>query len=489
MKKILILLLPFVILIGCNKLSQDKESSKNSSETRTENSNIDSRTFSSEKLTENRKYRRAVEAGIWGMPIVATYTIRKGYLDLGAKYNDIIYISKVADWQFQTTTPNASTHYIYSAYTTKKDGPIVVEVPASIGAGIYGQLCDMWDVPLAIVGSGGNDKGNGGKYLILPPNYTEKIPNGYFPVKSETFGGFWLMRTIPKSNSFSDQQIAIDLIKKIRVYPLLSKKNKEQRYIDISGKLWNGIPEMDESFYKILAEMVNEEPVLSRDLAMMNMLKTLGIEKDKTYRADLISNDVLNSAILEAKAYFQDQVDQQLIPFWREKKWALPDATGMKTEFSYVTPGVLLDYDNRGMLGFYGWAPPMKADKNAPTIYLQTLRDKDGNFLSGDKVYKLNVPPNVPAKQYWSVTVYDLETAGFILNAKVISLDSFNPKTKKNSDGSIDIYFSGEPPKNMENNWVSTSKGGLWFPMFRLYGPEQAFFEKKWEMSDIEKVN
>jgi hypothetical protein len=78
------------------------------------------------------------------MPIVAADAIRQGFLrDIGAKYNDIVYFSKPADWKFQTTTPNASTYYIYSAFSTKEDGPLVLEVPAAVGAGIYGQLCDM----------------------------------------------------------------------------------------------------------------------------------------------------------------------------------------------------------------------------------------------------------------------------------------------------------------------------------------------------------
>src|SRR5215470_4415430 len=88
--------------------------------------------------------RRAVEAAIWGMPIVAADAIRQGFLGLGAKANDIAFFSASPDWKFQTTTPNASTHYIYSAYSTRDDGPIVLEVPAAVGAGLYGQLCDMW---------------------------------------------------------------------------------------------------------------------------------------------------------------------------------------------------------------------------------------------------------------------------------------------------------------------------------------------------------
>jgi hypothetical protein len=77
------------------------------------------------------------------------------------------------------------------------------------------------------------------------------------------------LRTIPKSDSQADQNAAIALLKKIRMYPLSKTGNPPaQRFIDVSGKLWDGYPRIDASFYPVLAKMVNEEPVLPRDLAI-----------------------------------------------------------------------------------------------------------------------------------------------------------------------------------------------------------------------------
>jgi len=431
---------------------------------------------------------RAFEAAVWGMPIVAADAIRQGFLGLGAKYNDIAYFSEYPDWKFQTTTPNASTRYIYSAYSTRQDGPLVLDVPPAIGAGLYGQLCDMWDVPLNIVGPGGDDKGKGGKYLILPPDYKGEVPAGYIPVHSSTFGGFWLMRTIAKSGSKADQDAAVALLKKIRMYPLSQGAHPEkQRFVDASGKEWNGIPRMDETFYTVLAKMVNEEPVNQRDLAMMNILKTIGIEKGKPFQPDTAMNALFRQTAAEAKSYFQQLQSQSLKPYWEGANWALPDVSGMKTEFSYQTPE-MLDYDLRGMGGFMFWAPPKKSDASAPTIYISTLKDHNGKPLSGGKTYKLHVPANVPAKQYWSTTVYDWDTAGFIRGAPVVSLDSYNQKTSKNADGSVDIYFAPTAPTGKENNWVTTGKDGEWFVIFRLYGPDKPFFDKSWRLPDIQEA-
>jgi hypothetical protein len=422
------------------------------------------------------------------MPIVAADAIRQGFLrDIGGRLNDIAYFEQTPDWRFQTTTPNASTHYFYSAYTTR-DGPVVLEVPPAAGAGIYGQICDMWDAPLAIVGPGGEDEGKGGKYLLLPPDHDAPVPAGYFPLPQKTYGGFSLLRTIPASTAAADVGAAIALIKRSRVYALAqAAAPPEQRYLNASGRLWDGVPRLDESFYASLARLVGEEPVLERDLAAMNMLRSLGIEKGKSFAPDAATTEILRAAIGEVRAWMIDFLRRDLPPYWDGSSWSLPDASGMKTSFSFQT-AELLDYDARGMQNFFAWAPPMKQDESAPSIYLQTLTDAAGDPLTGDQTFRLRVPRDVPARQYWSLTLYDLETGAFIREAPVVSLDSYNRNTRRNPDGSVDIYLSPAAPAGQENNWVATSKGRAWLPCFRLYGPDKTFFDKSWKLPDFERL-
>ncbi|HUC21808.1 MAG TPA: DUF1214 domain-containing protein [Streptosporangiaceae bacterium] len=138
------------------------------------------------------------------------------------------------------------------------------------------------------------------------------------------------------------------------------------------------------------------------------------------------------------------------------------------------------------MLGFYGWAPPKKADPSAPTIYLQTFSDHTGQPLTGAASYRLHVPPDVPAAQYWSLTVYDYDTAGFIREAPVISIDSYNAGTAVSADGSTDLYVAPNPPPGREHNWIASNPGGRWLGMFRLYGPQTAYFNKTWQLPDFQ---
>jgi len=78
------------------------------------------RAYTPSELAERKLHRRAVEAAIWGMPLVNTDAMRQAYFrDVGAKYKDICYFSKPADWRFQVTTPNASTNYVYFNFNLK----------------------------------------------------------------------------------------------------------------------------------------------------------------------------------------------------------------------------------------------------------------------------------------------------------------------------------------------------------------------------------
>jgi hypothetical protein len=177
-------------------------------------------TFSPADLAERTIYRRAVEAAIWGMPLVAFDAMRQAFpRDAGAKYNDVVYWSRQADWKVQVTTPNASSWYVYIAINTK-DGPVVLDVPPAAGAGLFGSMNDSWQIPQADVGPTGEDQGKDGKYLLLPPGYKDSVPDGYFPVRFNTYNGYSILRAIPVTMSDADVAKALGLVKKTRMYLL-----------------------------------------------------------------------------------------------------------------------------------------------------------------------------------------------------------------------------------------------------------------------------
>ena len=295
--------------------------------------------LTADQLAARTSERRAVEAAIWGMPIVSVDAMRQAFFrDAGAKYGDVVYLSKQADWKFQITTPNASSWYVYIAFNTK-DGPVVVDMPSAIGAGLFGSFNDAWQEPVADVGPTGEDGGKGGKYLLLPPGYDLAVPSEYIPARFKTYNGYSFLRAIPVTTSEADVAKALDLVKKVRVYRLAEAANPpEQRHIDIAGKLFDGIAHFDETFYDSLARMVDEEPVQTRDLAAMGQLASIGIVKGKPFKPNAATTEILKRAVNEARAGFI-QTMMALPSFGPGSQWALPAAhVGMETGHTFENP-------------------------------------------------------------------------------------------------------------------------------------------------------
>lgn len=419
------------------------------------------------------------------MPLVSLDAMRQAYFrDAGAKYNDIVYWSKPSDWRLQFTTPNASTYYVYFAFNVK-DGPVVFDIPPAEGAGLFGSMLDAWQVPLTDVGPAGADGGKGGKYLLLPPGYDEELPAGYLPVQLESFNGYALLRAIPAGSTDADVANAIALVKRMRLYALADASSPPSpRYIDMAGKLIDGVVRFDESFYASLARMVEEEPVRPRDQVAMGQLRTIGIVKGKPFSPDAATGRVLRAAAEEAHAGFMQGVLGGE-PWWPETQWKLSENKGAKSGFTFEAPDGLY-LDERALIYYMAFALPKKL--GAATFYLAGANDHEGRPLRGEATYRLHVPANVPARQYWAVTVYDLETACLVRGLSRPGLDSYDNAVRRNEDGSVDLFFGPRPPAGQESNWVPTEAGKPWFSLFRFYGPDKPLFEKSWALEDYELI-
>lgn len=443
------------------------------------------KTSSPNELLQRTIERRAVEAVIWGMPIVSFDAMRQAFFrDAGAKYGDICYYAKLPDWRFQVTSPNNSSYYVYLNYNTK-DGPVVLEVPAAEGAGLFGSINDAWQRPLADIGPAGDDQGKGGKYLLLPPAYDQPVPKGYLPVRPETFNAYSILRAIATTTAAADVARAIELVKRLRCYPLAkATRPPESRHIDISDTLFDGIVRFDDHFFDSLATMIDEEPVQRHDVAIMGQLGTLGIEKRKPFTPDAATRTILKRAAEEAHAYLMEKATH-VTPFWPGKQWGLHGGVAKDTHFGFLTEN-RLELDDRGTNFFVGCAPPLKF--GTATFYSGSYKDSTGALLDGSQTYHLHVPPNVPVNQFWAITVYDSDTQAFIRESPRQSIDSYDTKAQKNPDGSLEIYFGPKPPAGREANWIYTTPGKQWWTYFRFYGPQQAVFDKSWQLPDIEHV-
>jgi hypothetical protein len=146
------------------------------------------RNLTAEDLTRRTIERRAIEAVVWGMPVVNYDLMYQAMVrDTKGTFNQIVYWSRLPDWKNQTLTPNPDSIYLMPFFNTKDAGPMVLEIPAADDGSITGTIMDCWQSALEDVGPAGADKGNGGKYLVLPPGYEGTPPEGYIALPSDTY--------------------------------------------------------------------------------------------------------------------------------------------------------------------------------------------------------------------------------------------------------------------------------------------------------------
>jgi hypothetical protein len=445
--------------------------------------------LSSDDLAHRTVERRAVEAVIWGMPAVNYDLMLQEMLSkTSGKVNQIVYWSRPLDWHNQTLTPNPDAIYLMTFFNTKDVGPVVIEIPPAEGGSLAANIDNIWQMPLEDAGPAGADQGKGGKYLILPPGYTGAPPEGYIVLQSDTYGGYALLRSNLASHSDTDVATSVAYGKRIKVYALSQAANPPPTtFTDAKDVAFDSTIRYDLSFFRSLDRIVQTEPWLQRDRAMIDPLKSIGIEKGKPFNPDAKTQDILNAAVREAQAWLAAKYDAGLPPYWEGSRWsvpALPEVVEAQTT-SYANPDAY-PIDGRGVIYTYGFIGIKRL--GSAQFYLISIKDKDGQSFDGASTYRLLVPPNAPVKQYWSVTAYDRETHALIRNMPRASRSSQIPDLQKNADGSVDIYFGPKAPAGKETNWVPTDASRRFELMFRVYGPEKPFLDKTWKLPDMEKM-
>lgn len=434
--------------------------------------------------------RRAVEAVIWGMPAVNYDLMLQEMLSkTPGKVHQVIYWGRPLDSKNQTLTPNPDALYFMAFFNTK-DGPIVLDLPPGDGNGSFnGNIVTLWQMPLEDAGLLGADKGKGGKYLVLPPGYKGKAPRGYIPLQSDTFGGYMLLRSNLKSHGDADVANSIAYGKRMKIYPLAqAAKPPATVFSDVKDVSFDSTIRYDASFFAHLDRVVQAEPWLPRDRAMIDQLKSIGIEKGKPYRPDEATTTLLAAAAKEGGEWLEKKYDAGLPPFFSPaSRWSFPAPPELiKAAQEGYSDANVYPIDLRGLAYSYAYIGIKRL--GAGQFYLISIRDKDGDAFDGARTYRLTVPPKAPVEQYWSVTAYDRQTHALIRGMPRASRSSQIPEMQKNADGSVEVYFGPKSPAGKEANWVPTDPARKFELMFRAYAPTKALFDKSWVLPDVEKV-
>jgi hypothetical protein len=434
-----------------------------------------------EKVYDNLDFQRGIEAYLNTMQGASLVAMRRGFRETGAVNGTIGMFNTLMDSKSLFLTANADTVYAMTWIDLSK-GPVVIESPPNS----LGIVDDFWFRYIADLGNAGPDKGKGGKFLFLPPGYKGDVPTGYFVYKSRTFGNVFFTRGFLVNGS---PAAAVESFNKtLRTYPLSEAADPHPaKFVNWSGKAFNTIGGNDYSFFDDINELVQEEPADSEDPELLGQLLAIGIQKGQPFAPDERMKKILIDAVAVGNATsraieFRSRTKENF--YYPGKAWFIP--TGFYLFLD--NDARLLDARTMFFYAYTGVTPAMVLKMvGVGSQYAIAAQDSENNYLEGDKNYKLNLPANPPAQNFWSVIVDDTETRSMVqTDQQFPSKASHSAGLQKNADGSYDIYFGPTSPAGKESNWIQTVPGRSWFAILRLYSPLEPWFNKTWRPGDIE---
>jgi len=479
-----------------------------------------------ERVYDTLDFTRALNAYNNTFRAASAYALRDGFQSIGAKDNDIIIFSELMDASSLFLTANADTVY-YLGTVDLSDGPMVIEQPSN---GL-GTINDMWFSWIIDIGFPGPDRGQGGKYLLVPPGYDGPLPDdGFFVAHSKTNYILYAGRAFLTNN---DPKPTVDNIKQnLKIYPYTpggfgtsiataiegevevarNPEPPETKFIEGSGVSFNTIPPSGYGLFEMINASVQQEPATSYDPELLGQLAAIGIVKGEKFAPDERMKKILTDAaavgstvgralnwryaqahpewayysgsnwgnmLFEGGAFFETPP-----PAFEDGMFKPSPPTGARTLDSRTAFYYAYTLDSPAMI--------MRIP-NVGSQYLMNFLDTNNEPFDGAKTYKVTLPKGIPAARFWSLTLYDNQTRSMLQTPQKYpragSQSYPTPAAKPNKDGSTTVYFAPEQPDGVQRgNWIQTMPGKGWFTILRLYSPLEPFFEKTWRPSEIEEV-
>ena len=374
--------------------------------------------------------------------------LQKGFQSIGVGFNDVAIFPELMDSSSIFLTANADTVYYLSVVDLSK-GPMVIEQPPK---GV-GTINDMWFSWIIDIGFPGPDRGEGGKYLIVPPGYDGSLPDsGFHVAHSKTNRVLYASRAYLENN---DPKPAVEMIKKtMKIYPFtpggygtsiataleggvrLGKNPpvRETKFVEASGKAFNTVPPSDYSFFEMINENVQNEPATSYDVELAGQLASIGIVHGKPFKPDANTKHVLTDA-----AKFGNATGRVLNwrytathPDWNYYENANWGNMLWEGGFNFETPPPMITKE-----GMFKQNPPTGARTldsrtafyfrytlDSPGMimrlpgvgsqYLMAFLDSQDAPFDGGKTYSVTLPKGIPAAAFWSFTVYDNQSRSML---------------------------------------------------------------------------
>lgn len=463
-----------------------------------------------QRLNDELLFERGVQSYLWSLPVINMWGMKQGSeAAFGAGYNVLPVWKERLNAKTLVTTPNSDVIYAMGYVDLGKDGPLVIEVPPEL----QGILDDFWQRPVVgptigghifagDVGFAGPDRGKGGKYLLLPPGYKGTVPaTGYFVYRPLTNNVFVFWRAF-----FSDPtKLAepVKLIEATRIYPLGKEGSaKAMQFPDASKGPVNMLFPSDGSYFQMLSRFIDSDVVDPVNVDWRGMLAGIGIVKGQPFKPDEHTTAILDNAAKTAFKMskvlaFNVFPDKPESLIYKDRHWCNPilggySKEGGETDIEFLwRTGSFRDLDARVnyFTNYYAISPGMISKvPGKGAAYLIGFQDSAGQLYSGDKLYRLHLPPEVPAANFWSLTLYDALTASGLDNGQPFPSLGSRDQPIADADGSFDLYVGPTAPPGKEKNWLRSVPGKGYFVILRLYGQTEPFFNQTWRPGDMEEM-
>jgi hypothetical protein len=481
-------------------------------------------------LRDHLDYLHGVETFMNTISGVSVFAIRKGFQDVGIADGDVLICSGLMTSRSLFLTANCDTVYFWSFHDLSQ-GPLVFETPSDT----LGLFNDIWFRWISDFGLPGADRGQGGTYLLVGPDYDGPLPEGGCYVRHSRTNHVTLIgRAFINENPGDDPAPTVDRIKEqLKIYPYAAggvgssvgafltgrgplgqpASPQSPRFVEGTGLAMNTVPPNDFGHYEMLDALVQLEPAEALDTELAGQFAAIGIVKDEKFAPDTRLRKILDEAVAVGNAASR-MVGMGASPtegfryydgdsaWWNMLFVGGFEFTNPPPE---MTPEGVKPYPNQGARRLHSRTSMFyTATAITPAMcmrlagvgsqYLVANVDADGEPFDGAKTYRVRLPKDIPAARFWSLNLYDNQTRSLLqteqLYPRAGSQEYPSPAAEAEADGSTVVYCSPTQPDGVASgNWIQTDPERGWFVILRCYSPLQPFFDKTWRAGEFELVS
>ena len=252
---------------------------------------------------------------------------------------------------------------------------------------------------------------------------------------------------------------------------------------------FNGIHSNDFTYFEEVNTIVQEEPAEAAGPRARRSAR-----RDRHRQGNPFAPDEHQREILGEAARIGAGLARTLLYKPRDKAaYIYPDGS-WKTAFVGGSHGFLVDrvrlLDCRTMMHYVGTGitPAMT---HVPSASARSTRIPPRTppvpRWTAARTYTLTLPAGIPAKTFWAIDIYDTQTRALLQTDNPYpSINNRFTEVHEEANGDTILTFAPTAPANPGSNWLQTIPGKSWFPILRLYGPLEPWFDQTWRLGEIQ---